>query len=535
MPSGRLKRTRDSRSARIAEMALVPVDHGALTSRIHRHMAYMNDLMSQGLGYHAMPKAALAEIVRDFQIAGLDVPTSALRAVSRTTHRQPPPPYRPAPLSVSPLPQTTRGPEEESVSLGDPRAELIQRGFDPKIGMTRGGAKASAASSMPYVGRSASSLPYTATNRYTILGDKASLTAEKWLPPWMVYGDQPNQFVKTPAKPMSMGIAAAGPASPFISSAAQAHRARQQAGIQEQLPYVGRNMRIGEKLVPFTQYAASGVKRSRDTAVQDVLEDVGKVGAASPARRTWPTLPVEEVPASGGEAEEDKDLIDLNRASPPFPPPAKRVPRRKAQLTEESKRRARAEEEYIAPDLIDLNRASPPFPPPPKRVRTKAALQESTRKVSAIEEHRPRRKAQLTEESKQRARAEDEYIAPRVTTLPVYRVPPSPRPGPKRRRYPLQETTRKVQAEEEDYVPPAARAILDVARSPNTPLAKSVREELEEAANELQGSPPKKNKREKKAPAKYSPKKLGGSPKKSVAKSASEKAHKLAKGRKKSL
>lgn len=229
-------------------MALVPyIDKTALQGRLEKHVALMADLLTKGLDYTSLPKKVLATIVRDYQTAGLDVPTSALRAVSNTTPRMPAPKKRPAPVAFTPLPDTRSVPN--AYDMGDSsRESLLRRGYNPKIGGPN------VPPPMPYVGASRR-MPYAPVNRYTV-GASAraadSIAATNWLPPWMIEGDQPNQFVKTP-RPMSMGR---GPSFSYVteqaarlpSPAVQAFNARARAGQSMPLPYTGRITMPGQRV-----------------------------------------------------------------------------------------------------------------------------------------------------------------------------------------------------------------------------------------------------------------------------------------------
>lgn len=247
----RFRRKLPSRAERIeraSPMALVPyIDKTTLQGRLEKHVALMADLLAKGLDYSSLPKKVLATIVRDYQTAGIDVPTPALRAVSNTTPRMPAPKKRPAPVAFTPLPDTRSIPK--TYDMGDSsRENLIRRGYNPKIGGPN------VPPPMPYVGATRR-MPYAPVNRYTV-GASAraadSIAATNWLPPWMVEGDQPNQFVKTP-RPMAMGI---GPNYSYVmeraprlpSPAVQAFNARTRAGLSMPLPYTGRITTPGQRV-----------------------------------------------------------------------------------------------------------------------------------------------------------------------------------------------------------------------------------------------------------------------------------------------
>lgn len=247
----RFRRKLPSRAERIeraSPMALVPyIDKTALQGRLEKHVALMANLLAKGLDYTSLPKKVLASIVRDYQTAGLDVPTSALRAVSNTTPRMPAAKKRPAPIAFTPLPDTRSVPN--AYDMGDSsRESLLRRGYNPKIGGPN------VPPPMPYVGASRR-MPYAPVNRYTV-GASAraadSIAATNWLPPWMIEGDQPNQFVKTP-RPMSMGR---GPSFSYVteqaarlpSPAVQAFNARARAGQSMPLPYTGRITMPGQRV-----------------------------------------------------------------------------------------------------------------------------------------------------------------------------------------------------------------------------------------------------------------------------------------------
>ena len=252
------KRGRPSRAERIARagsMALVPYGYqhpspSALEVRLKKHNALMEDLVRKGLDYTSIPNKMLATIVRDFQTAGIDVPTPALRAVSNTTYRMPQPKKRPAPITAGPLPDTRILPDAYEFAPPDARDNLIRRGFNPKTGRT-------SSSPLPYLGAS-QALPYAPVHRYTAgMSTRAaqSIAASNWLPPWMVEGDQPNQFVKTPREPvraMSKGI---GPSYDYIthtmnrtpSASVQAFNARQAQGLS--MPYTGRIRTVDDRIM----------------------------------------------------------------------------------------------------------------------------------------------------------------------------------------------------------------------------------------------------------------------------------------------
>ena len=256
---GRLKKrggpSRAERIARAGSMALVPYGYqhpspSALEVRLKKHNALMEDLVRKGLDYTSIPNKMLATIVRDFQMAGIDVPTPALRAVSNTTYRMPQPKKRPAPITAGPLPDTRVLPDAYEFAPPDARDNLIRRGFNPKTGRT-------SSSPLPYLGAS-QALPYAPVHRYTAgMSTRAaqSIAASNWLPPWMVEGDQPNQFVKTPREPvraMSKGI---GPSYDYImhtmnrtpSASVQAFNARQAQGLS--MPYTGRIRTVDDRIM----------------------------------------------------------------------------------------------------------------------------------------------------------------------------------------------------------------------------------------------------------------------------------------------
>ena len=311
---GRLRLHKEPRAQRAQSlrMELAPlVDKEVLGRRLQDHLRLMSNVIEKGLDYRSIPRHVFATIVRDFQTAGMAVPTEALRAVGPLTHRQPAPPYRPAPIALPPLPQTSRGPAanlaaQEAAYQSLSRDQLLRRGFNPKIG---GPNVTGAAAAMPYAGASRGlSLPYLPVNRYTVgatpTGAKV-LAESNWLPPWMLYGDQPNQFVKsTSQRPMSMGKGPQGPALPMPSAAVQVMNARKRAGVDAPLPYLGRPSKM-----PFGVREFSG-PAAQAQALATKIPQYGLPpyqGGPPPAP---PVLPV---------------VVVKRKADKPLPPPPKKA------------------------------------------------------------------------------------------------------------------------------------------------------------------------------------------------------------------
>jgi len=244
---GRMKRVKGKKAERYKAnpFALVPVDKEGLKMRLERHANLMSDLLSQGKDFNSLPVTVLKTIVRDFQIAGLDVPTPALQRIQE--HQQAGLKNRPAPIF---LPAVTNQSRDK-----DLRSELISRGFNPKTGFSESGP--SIPHHDPGLARAGVKLPYVPVHRYgktNLFSDAANKTAASWLPPWMVYGDQPNQFVKTP-RPMSMGH---GPSFQYSNQYYQGgrtfgpHNVIQRAALSGMRPSVAVQFPIGRKMIPDT-------------------------------------------------------------------------------------------------------------------------------------------------------------------------------------------------------------------------------------------------------------------------------------------
>ncbi len=218
---GRIVRAKKKKAARYTPnpYALVPVDKEGLKTRLERHASLMSELLSEGKDFNSLPVGVLKTIVRDFQIAGLDVPTPALQRIRE--HQQAGLANRPAPIFLPPVTDGVRTP--------DLRSELISRGFNPKTGFSE------SAPILPHrnpgLSRAGVALPYIPVHRYgkvNMFTEKANKTAASWLPPWMIYGDQPNQFVKTP-RPESMGR---GPSFEYVNGENPALRRAYLAGMR---------------------------------------------------------------------------------------------------------------------------------------------------------------------------------------------------------------------------------------------------------------------------------------------------------------
>ena len=318
--------SRAERIARAAPMALVPYGYqhpspSALERRLLKHNALMDDLVRKGLDYTSLPNKILAAIVRDFQIAGIDVPTPALRAVSNTTPRMPQPKKRPAPIAFTPLPETRAVPDTYELSSGDTRDNLLRRGYNPKTG---------GAPSLPYMGATRA-LPYAPVHRYTAgMSTRAaeSIAATNWLPPWMVEGDQPNQFVKTPREPVRARSKGIGPSYAYAmattnrlpSASVQAFNARQAQGLQWPLPYTGRVRTVDDRVMRGMGAARDDidlpvVRRRRIDNLNDVFVYQGA-----------PPPPPQDSSDSDRKRKAPKPLPPVPKKAPkPLPPVPKKV------------------------------------------------------------------------------------------------------------------------------------------------------------------------------------------------------------------
>jgi len=210
---GRIARVKAKKADRYVPNphAVVPVDKEGLKLRLERHANLMGELLSEGKDFQSLPISVLKTIVRDFQIAGLAVPTPALQKLQE--HQQAGLKNRPSPIFLPPVTDQSRD--------SDLRSELISRGFNPKTGFSEG------APVLPHqnpgLSRAGFALPYVPVHRYgktNLFTESANKTSKAWLPPWMMYGDQPNQFVKTP-RPQSMGK---GPSLNYINNYYQGGR-----------------------------------------------------------------------------------------------------------------------------------------------------------------------------------------------------------------------------------------------------------------------------------------------------------------------
>lgn len=219
---GRVRKKKESKATRINRMALVPLSEKSASSlhqRVLEHSKMMQDLMKRNLNFKNIPPMVLAGIVRDFQAAGMQVPAKALIASAKYQQPQPAAKYRPAPIFPDPRPTTEwlRGgtlPTAPSNARSIPT--MMDLGIDPKTGYSvTSRAPALGLSYNPVSNKRAfagSALPYTHVKRYAV--DNLLRGSAGWRPPWMLYGDQPNQFVKTPMRASSMGRGPAGPNAP---------------------------------------------------------------------------------------------------------------------------------------------------------------------------------------------------------------------------------------------------------------------------------------------------------------------------------
>lgn len=525
---GRMKRVKGKKAERYKAnpFALVPVDKEGLKMRLERHANLMSDLLSQGKDFNSLPVTVLKTIVRDFQIAGLDVPTPALQRIHE--HQQAGLKNRPAPIF---LPAVTNQSRDK-----DLRSELISRGFNPKTGFSESGP--SIPHHDPGLARAGVKLPYVPVHRYgksNLFSDAANKTAASWLPPWMVYGDQPNQFVKTP-RPMSMGH---GPSFQYSNQYYQGgrtfgpHNVIQRAALSGMRPSVA-----AFPLVPDQPPVAwFNRKQSNPEPMGAVKEPISRK-ADEPSRLFTNRYPVRgEIPPMSqlqeppntpaavlADSGKVPDMIDFERPV--------RVPARgKASLVEQSKK-VRATEEEAVRDLIDLD----------KPTRTSAVRRMP---ASSADEPRPQRKKRQSEptpmeEQKQtrtakkrasdlvKAVAADDATSVARTPAAASRrspAPDAPSKGyvrgldaePMRAKANLEEGSRKVSATKEKRA--RKRAVLEEGSK----KVKAI-EELAPAAilaelpfaDEFEGSPPKKARSRRVPP----PRVARGAKKKAAAKRA---------------
>jgi hypothetical protein len=202
MTRGRLRR-----EAKAARKGGALVAHGGLSprlsdlyQRLHAHTEFMRKRLLEGKSAATVDANKVRKIMEDFREAGLVAPTTGPLIPDLGPREAPIP-------SAVPTYEFLGGLDggsgvgsgvgfggnfgQTQVSWGDgaaQRSSLIRRGVDPKT----------MRSVLPYQRSSAyqgSGLPYRSPPKRL---DKRALGANDWLPPWMLYGDQPNQFVKRP-------------------------------------------------------------------------------------------------------------------------------------------------------------------------------------------------------------------------------------------------------------------------------------------------------------------------------------------------
>jgi hypothetical protein len=608
---GRVKHKKEARASRAMSLT-PPINSTVLESRLLGHTKLMKDLLDRGLTYRSLPLNVLKTIVADWQIAGMPVPPSALALVHE--HTQETLSRRPAPIWLDPLKmRSIRGDEEQlPYAPVDTREAAIGQNINPKTGMPAPGMGAAATPAVTgaRLFTTSSAIPYTPQYRYT-----KPLGVGQWLPPWMVEGEQANQFVKTPpraVRPMGVGVRPGFTGRfdrpPVLPSYVPPHNVMlPQTPAASQLPYAHRPM--GEAAA-IARYGGTRPSAAVNLPMQN-LPPVHRAAAGSaeaapgkgPRRPERPAMLPSYIPARDAMLPRVPDPSQLPYAHRPVGEAAA-IARYGgagpaiAALDFEGMQPIEVPEELavIPPPIPD--RAKKPVikrrgevPDAPSALGTSRLTQgdvlknwESSRsgqgtvmnriygfrhkrdlaeqRMTALSE---RTKPTLTEQSRKVRAEEEERPAKRRTPMPRPPLEPPMRPTPKasarrpkasltegrtkiraeeeerpikRTKPVLSEESRKVRATEGEFATraerrrsPAMDAILQVAAYPLTTLAAPlVQDEDEDAA----GSPPK-GKREKRKPSAYSPKKLGGSPKKGSPKkklSVSEKARKLRLGHK---
>lgn len=199
MARGRLRR-----EAKAARKGGVLVPHGGISrklsdlyERLHAHTAFMRNRLLEGKNASSVDANKVRKIMEDFREAGLVAPpTGAL--IPDLGPREAP--IKSAVPTYEFLGGTAGGGGlgagvgfggnfgQTQVVWGDganARSSMLQRGVDPKT----------MRSVLPYQRSSAyqSTLPYRPPPK-RLHGQ--AMVSNDWLPPWMLYGDQPNQFVK---------------------------------------------------------------------------------------------------------------------------------------------------------------------------------------------------------------------------------------------------------------------------------------------------------------------------------------------------
>ena len=480
---GRAKRKKDERAARVSRaMTLTPpIDPTVMESRVLGHLKLMKDLLDRGLSFRSVPVNVIKNIVRDFQIAGLAVPPSALQLVHE--HTQETPPRRPAPIWMDPLKmRSIRGDDQPELPYApmDTRQDAIANNINPKTGHPGYGGAAAAAATMPVppvTGGGAklfttnSAIPYTPQYRYT-----KPLGVGQWLPPWMVSGSQPNQFVKSgpprPMRPMGVGVRPGYRAGDQITRPTD-RVMLPQAPNASQLPYTFRPM--GEAAA-IARYGGAGPAIA---AAQ---------GMTNPPRadRGAAFQGMQPIPVPGATAENGaSSVLDLegiqpivvpNDNSPPPVPDRARKPvlKRRSSAPDEPKKLPRptylASGDTYAMDtsLENAKRTREKKPEAPRRF-TDDYADAVNRRLASINEELQRLKDDGRSESLAASKLDKERRAllSKSRTVDItlknrrakqQRNTPPPAPPPRR----------AIRS-------PTVQAILDVASSPATPNA-SVRE-----------------------------------------------------------
>jgi hypothetical protein len=434
---GRYKRIEDKKAERYRPnpFAIVPIDKEALKMRLERHSNLMGELLSEGKDFNSLPINVLKTIVRDFQIAGLEIPTPALQRVKE--HQQAGLKNRPAPIFLPSVTDTSRE--------KDLRSDLITRGYNPKTGTSNG------PSPLPYskVGpsRAGSVLPYVPVHRYgknNLFSESANKTASAWLPPWMIYGDQPNQFVKTPHA-QSMGR---GPSLEYVNSGAYYPQRKTSA--------LSRALLAGAQ--PSVAAEPLTAMYDRPVTSEDVLTATGKIPAREKANLVEESKKVKAVEEQRG------DLIDLSK---PVRVPARGRPK----LSEQSKKVKASEEDRGT------------------RPRGRPKLSEQSKKVQAVEENRgdlidlskpvripARGRPKLSEQSK-KVKATEEEIRNLIDLEKPVRIPARGRPK-------LSEQSKKVKATEEEI-----RNLIDLDKPVHVPAPRRRYSDLVKAVAAAESTP----------------------------------------------
>ena len=499
---GRIARVKAKKADRYVPNphAVVPVDKEGLKLRLERHANLMGELLSEGKDFQSLPISVLKTIVRDFQIAGLAVPTPALQKLQE--HQQAGLKNRPSPIFLPPVTDQSRD--------KDLRSELISRGFNPKTGFSEG------APVLPHqnpgLSRAGFALPYVPVHRYgktNLFTESANKTSKAWLPPWMMYGDQPNQFVKTP-RPQSMGK---GPSLNYTNNYYQGGRTfgphMQRAVMNGMQPSVAAFPLVAD-LPPVAWFGDRRAKQNMEPISPVKEPRSGKADEPSrlftnryPVRGEIPPMSkLQEPPntpaavlAASGKA---PDMIDLER---PFRVPA----RGKPSFVEGSKKTRAIEEEREVRDLIDMS--NPTTTAAVRKMPASSADAPATRRKRPSEAAPVERPTASSRSAKKRASDLVKAVAADDATLLAptpaaaakrSRAPDAPSKGyvrgldiePMRQKADLEETTRKVSAvkRKKANLSEASKKVRAVEELANTAALLSELPFVDAA----EGSPPKK-------------------------------------------